>query len=120
MARRGLWSALKETYRKRLEKKGVTEAQYNSGASLQAARGHAHTPEHPEDAYKGKNAERFAAYRKRRAERQKANKRKSAVERAKDYANKPKWQREKPYWPGDEETAFWKEYQRLGSVGRVA
>lgn len=120
MARRGLWSALKDTYRKRLIKKGITESAYNSGASLSAARGHATTPEHPEEAFKGKNAEKYAGYRARRANRQKVAKRKSAVERAQDYARLPEWRRKKPYYPGDEETAFWKEYQKLGGVGALA
>jgi hypothetical protein len=120
MARRGLWSALKDTYRKRLMKKGITEEMYNSGASLSAARGHAHTPEHPEDAYKGKNAEKYAGYRYRRAQRKNAQTRKSAIARARDYAQLPEWRRKKPYWPGTEETAFWKEYQKLGGSGGLA
>ena len=118
---RGLWTALKDSYRNRLIKKGITESFYNSGGSLQAARGHGQTPEHPEDAFKGGKAnEKYAAYRFRKAQKEAVKKRKTAVQRAKDYMNLPKWQREKPYWPGNEETAFWKEYQRLGGAGRVA
>lgn len=123
MAKRGLWTALKESYRKRLEKNGITRRMYESGASLSKARGHGKTPEHPEDAYKGKNAEKYAEYRYRKAQRKIKTgiaKRQSAVERAREYADKPEWARKKPYWPGNEEAAFWREYQRLGGVGKVA
>jgi hypothetical protein len=120
MARLRIWEALKEAYRKRLTKAGITKAKYEAGESLQAARGHKNTPEHPEDAFKGKNAERFAAYRYRRAERQRLTKRQTAKERAESYYSKPRWQRLKPYWPGDESTAFWREYQKLGGSGKVA
>lgn len=119
MARK-LWSALTEKYRNRLIRGGITEHSYNSGASLSAARGHASTPEHPEEAYKGKNAEKYAGYRFRRDQRRRAQTRKSAKDRAADYFNLPDWQRKKPYWPGNEETEFWREYQKLGGVGRAA
>jgi hypothetical protein len=101
-------------------KKGITEEAYNSGVSLSAARGHSKTPEHPEDAFKGKYAEKYAEYRYRRAERQRVTKRKSAVERARDYVRLPKWRRESPYWPGNEEAEFWREYQKLGGQGALA
>jgi hypothetical protein len=119
MARK-LWEALTEAYRKRLTRAGISKAAYERGESVQAARGHAHTPEHPEEAYKGKNAERFAAYRKRRAERQSTRMRKSAKARAEEYMNKPEWQRKKPYWPGNEESEFWREYQKLGGAAVLA
>ena len=45
---RGTWESLSGPYRKRLEKAGITRRDYESGASLQRARGHAETPEHPE------------------------------------------------------------------------
>lgn len=49
MARRG-WESLTPAYRQRLTRAGVTRAQYERGESLQAARGHAGTPERPERA----------------------------------------------------------------------
>jgi len=39
MARKG-WDALSETYRKRLQNKGISRSAYESGASLNLARGH--------------------------------------------------------------------------------
>ena len=45
MARKS-WDSLTPTYRHRLERGGVTRSQYESGASLKAARGHRATPEH--------------------------------------------------------------------------
>lgn len=44
-SRRKGWSELSDAYRGRLEQQGVTRQQYESGASLQAARGHSVTPE---------------------------------------------------------------------------
>lgn len=49
MARKG-WDQLSPGYRARLEKNGVTEAAYNRGESIQAARGHSQTPERPTQA----------------------------------------------------------------------
>jgi hypothetical protein len=40
------WSELSPGYRTRLSKAGITKRQYDSGASLAKARGHAETPEH--------------------------------------------------------------------------
>jgi hypothetical protein len=45
MARKS-WGALTPAYRRRLERGGVSQSAYESGASLKAARGHARTPEH--------------------------------------------------------------------------
>jgi hypothetical protein len=50
MANRRVWSALSSDYRTRLTRSGITQAQYEGGASLKAARGHRETPEHPEEA----------------------------------------------------------------------
>ena len=44
---RKIWAELSPAYRARLERAGVTERVYGSGASLQGARGHAATPERP-------------------------------------------------------------------------
>jgi|ERR1700704_2013360 len=46
MARKG-WASLSPTYRERLAKAGITEGEYQSGASIQKARGHEATPERP-------------------------------------------------------------------------
>lgn len=48
MARKG-WEALSPGYRKRLEKGGISKADYAAGRSLSKARGHSQTPEHPTD-----------------------------------------------------------------------
>jgi hypothetical protein len=49
MARKRDWNSLSASYQSRLSRKGITRQAYESGASLKAARGHAHTPEHPEE-----------------------------------------------------------------------
>lgn len=41
------WNALKPAYRKRLERSGISRADYLSGTPLAAARGHSLAPEHP-------------------------------------------------------------------------
>lgn len=46
------WNALSPAYRKRLQNAGITQNQYESGAKLSQARGHAQTPEHPSDVEK--------------------------------------------------------------------
>jgi hypothetical protein len=51
-----------ESYQRRLQRAGVTQAQYrNKSFSLAAARGHRETPEHPKDFEK--NRERYPKYR---------------------------------------------------------
>lgn len=50
MARRRDWTSLSPGYRARLEKSGLTQEQYEGGASLKEARGHLFTPEHPQEA----------------------------------------------------------------------
>jgi hypothetical protein len=60
MAKTRNWEGLSGSYRSRLERSGVTRADYESGASVTAARGHAKTPERPERA--AKNAERYPEY----------------------------------------------------------
>lgn len=57
MARKG-WESLKADYRERLERNGISRADYERGASLQAGRGHEKTPEHP----KSFDKERFQEY----------------------------------------------------------
>jgi hypothetical protein len=46
MARKG-WNSLSPAYRARIEKAGLTQADYEAGTSLTRARGHANTPERP-------------------------------------------------------------------------
>ena len=59
------WAGLSPAYRRRLERAGITQARYESGASVQVARGHGKTPEHPERATRNP-----AKYREYISERQ--------------------------------------------------
>jgi hypothetical protein len=43
---RKAWESLSPDYQRRLSRGGITKSSYQSGASLQKARGHAKTPEH--------------------------------------------------------------------------
>ena len=54
------WESLSSDYRERLQRKGISRGEYESGASLAGARGHKATPEHPERAEK--HPERYEAY----------------------------------------------------------
>lgn len=67
MANRRAWESLSEPYRLRLQRKGVTEELYGSGASLKAARGHAVTPERPQRAFR--NPDIYSDYLRRRVAR---------------------------------------------------
>lgn len=69
MARRRVWNSLSSDYRTRLLRKGITQEAYEAGASLKAARGHAETPEHPEEA--AKNPQKYKKYVRRLASLQK-------------------------------------------------
>ena len=64
MARRQ-WSNLSATYRKRLERGGITKRSYEAGESLKEARGHRHTPEHPLEAMR--NPQKYPTYYVERA-----------------------------------------------------
>lgn len=57
MARKG-WNALSAGYKTRLQKAGITKADYEAGGSITKARGHLHTPERPSQA----NPVKHAAY----------------------------------------------------------
>lgn len=46
MARKG-WDLLKPSYRNRLENKGISRKDYETGKPIKAGRGHEHTPERP-------------------------------------------------------------------------
>lgn len=79
------WDNLSAGYRQRLERSGVTRGQYESGASLEKARGHKETPEHPERAEA--NPQKYQKY---------LNERKNLVakiQRAKRdmFSGSPKW-----------------------------
>lgn len=50
MAGQRNWNALSSDYRERLERRGITRGEYESGISLKGARGHEKTPERPERA----------------------------------------------------------------------
>lgn len=63
MARKG-WDSLSPTYRKRLEKGGVSRADYEAGRSIKKARGHAQTPERPSQASPTKHPTYFAKRQK--------------------------------------------------------
>jgi len=54
------WYALGDSTRTRYERAGITQAAYESGASLKAARGHAETPERPMEATR--HPERYETY----------------------------------------------------------
>jgi hypothetical protein len=60
MAHRKQWDDLSPAYRRRLERAGITRADYERGVSLSAARGHKHTPERPEQAKR--NPKRYKKY----------------------------------------------------------
>lgn len=60
------WAQLTPTYRARLEKAGISQKDFEAGASIKAARGHATTPERPGQY----NPQQFPKYA---AERQKLN-----------------------------------------------
>jgi hypothetical protein len=47
VAKRKPWAQLSPTYKARLEKAGISKTDFEAGASIKAARGHAYTPERP-------------------------------------------------------------------------
>lgn len=47
MADRKGWNTLSPGYRQRLQRAGISQSDYESGASIQKARGHEKTPERP-------------------------------------------------------------------------
>jgi hypothetical protein len=66
MPRRRNWDALSPAYRTRLERGGITKRQYEAGAKLSGARGHAETPEHPRDLQRRANREKYQKYKAKR------------------------------------------------------
>lgn len=59
------WGSLSNDYRKRLQRAGITQGDYEAGSSLANARGHAQTPERPERAER--NPKKYGNYLQRRA-----------------------------------------------------
>ena len=82
MPRKG-WNALSANYRARLQKAGITQADYEAGQSIQKARGHLHTPERPILANPNKH-QSYVAERKRLTDR--------LVQHKQDFfGTSPKW-----------------------------
>lgn len=54
------WNALSSGYRERLERHGIGRRDYERGASVQSARGHATTPERPSQASPERHPEYFS------------------------------------------------------------
>lgn len=63
MARKG-WNSLSPAYRDRIEKAGLTRADYEAGTSLSRARGHGQTPERP-SSYDPQKYQKYDAERTR-------------------------------------------------------
>lgn len=86
MARKG-WDALSPAYRARIEKAGLTRADYEAGTSLTRARGHANTPERP-SRYDPAKYQKYAAERRRLT---------AAVEDRKRelFGDRPRWNKER-------------------------
>lgn len=61
------WNNLSPAYRARLQQAGITKGDYESGAPLAKARGHAKTPEHPQRAETPNNRQKYKEYLQRRA-----------------------------------------------------
>jgi len=84
MARKG-WDSLTPAYRKRIEKAGLTQADYEAGTSLTRARGHANTPERPRS-YDPAKYQKYNATRKQLT--QQVEQRKQEV-----FGNAARWSR---------------------------
>ena len=84
MARKG-WNDLSDAYRQRLERGGISQAEYNQGTSLAGARGHGQTPERPEQA--SRNQERYQDYQSRRE----ALQREVRAQKQRDFGASDKW-----------------------------
>lgn len=66
-SRRKAWGSLSTAYRTRLGRAGISQRDYESGAPLTKARGHANTPERPQRATK--NPAKYRDYLERHPER---------------------------------------------------
>jgi hypothetical protein len=87
MARNRNWDSLSPSYRSRLARSGISRGDYESGASLESARGHKSTPEHPERAES--NAQRYSDYLRNR------NRVITEIQQIKEqlFSGRPKWNR---------------------------
>lgn len=86
MARKG-WDSLSEAYRKRLIKGGISRAEYEAGASIKKARGHADTPERPV----GYQPSKYPKY----ADRRQGLERRLQQRKEELFGSRPKWKVEK-------------------------
>lgn len=77
------WAQLSPNYRQRLEKAGISQRDFEAGASIKAARGHAQTPERP-------GQYNPAHYPKYAAERQRLNTQLEA-RKAQVFGGSPRW-----------------------------
>jgi hypothetical protein len=64
--KRRAWEALSATYRKRLQRHGITRSQYENGRPLSGARGHGATPEHGLKSAR-KNPKKYGDYIRKRS-----------------------------------------------------
>jgi len=86
MARKG-WNALSDAYRKRLEKGGISRTDYEGGASIKKARGHAETPERP-IGYKPREYPKYA-------ERRQGMERRLHDRKEQLFGDRPRWDQQK-------------------------
>lgn len=82
MVRKG-WSTLKADYRARLERAGITQADYESGQSLKKGRGHANTPERPSQYSKSQ----YPSYSQERTRLERA----LTAKKQRLWGDKPRW-----------------------------
>jgi hypothetical protein len=86
MARKG-WNSLSPAYRARIEKAGLTQADYEAGTSLSRARGHANTPENP----RSYDPQKYQKYNTKRSQlTQKVEQRKQEL-----FGDSPRWNKER-------------------------
>jgi hypothetical protein len=115
VARKG-YDKLSSAYRDRLSKAGISRTDYNSGASLQAARGHAATPEHKGGKLTPKQqtvkvAKPIKQPGKKYIRSREQKDRDNARRRAKRYAELPATKRTEEWEQHQtEEALFWKKY----------
>lgn len=86
MARKG-WNSLSPAYRARIEKAGLTQADYEAGTSLTRARGHANTPERP-SSYDPQKYQKYNA--KRSTLTRQVEQRKQEL-----FGDRPRWNKER-------------------------
>jgi hypothetical protein len=116
------WDQLSPAYRQRLERSGYTSRDYAANKPRTAARGHAHTPEHPNRAHPVKHKE----YLERKANpKPKGRKpptreqkdRRNARERARRYSQLPQTEREREWAKHSQDALFWANFN--GDSGQL-